>query len=256
MTTIIKLSNWVGVSLFFIYLIAMVLTPFFSGDWQYVQNVWDRWQGFNVGVLALLSSWAVLYITTYRDKVRDDREFKAAIAKLPSALSDLCEYLKQSADFYKKAWEAIETKNNFNEVLPLQPEHYKQEISECIVYAPPEVADWMRSILGEMQVHNARIRDLKNELNASNRSFIDSYNLLGYIYRLATVRAMIERLFPYTRDGRPYNLSSLKLSDLEVAYSAIGVNADNLTARSHDGQTEISLQRFTVNRLEAQEPSV
>lgn len=249
MKTIIKLSKWVGAPLFSIYLIAMVAFPLFSGDWQYIQNVWDRWQGFNVGVLALLSSWAVFYITTYRDKVREDREFKAAIAKLPSALSDLCEYLKQSADFYKKAWEAIDTNKNFNEVLPQQPEHYKQDISDCIVYAPPEVADWMRSILGEMQVHNARVRDLKNEIDASNRSFMDSHNLLGYIYRLATVRAMIERLFPYTRDGKPYDLSSLKLSDLEVAYSAIKVIPDNLTARSHDGRTEISLQRFTENRL-------
>jgi hypothetical protein len=40
------------------YLVAMFVAPWVisRGNWGHVQQVWDRWQGLNVGALALTAS--------------------------------------------------------------------------------------------------------------------------------------------------------------------------------------------------------
>ena len=58
----IKFLKYIGSIFIYIsisaYVYSMFIVPFqqSQGNWEYVQNVWDRWQGLNVGVLALVSS--------------------------------------------------------------------------------------------------------------------------------------------------------------------------------------------------------
>jgi len=73
-------SKYFAFGLFTLYLVSMVAWPFIAsgGDWFYVQTVWDRWQGFNVGVLALVSSVVAFYLARYKAEKQREREFRAS----------------------------------------------------------------------------------------------------------------------------------------------------------------------------------
>lgn len=54
------------------YVCSMFVAPIFQGDfsWGYVQAVWDRWQGLNVGVLAFAASLTAFSISRGKERRR------------------------------------------------------------------------------------------------------------------------------------------------------------------------------------------
>ena len=119
-----------------IYFVSMFIYPWFDNDtgWVHVQNVWGRWQGINVGMLAFVSSITAFNIARYNANKQREREFLAAKAFLPHALSELTEYLNSCASILQEAWNATEENRLGPQELEL-PESYKTVFSNCIKYA-------------------------------------------------------------------------------------------------------------------------
>jgi len=201
-----------GALLFGAYVYAMLIHPWIEGrmEWKHVQDVWDRWQALNVGMLAFASSVIAFSIAKYNANEQRAREFTASKAFLPSTLSSLISYYKASATFLSTAATAAPPK-----VAPAPPEEYRSVFSECIRHARPEVGAALSRILVRMQVHDARLRD------AAANGGLDMHTLIAYLYRLGEMQARANKLFDFSRneadfDGTPINWDELKNAFLNL----------------------------------------
>jgi hypothetical protein len=208
----------------------MFILPWVDGDWQYVQGVWDRWQGLNVGMLAFISSLVAFNISSYNANNQRKREFQAAKAFLPAALSELCSYFKSSAQVFISGWESNQA--NMPELsAPNLPEGYKQIFSECIKHAAPEVGDYLSKILSGLQVHDSRMKEFVHQFSNRNCDDLDRHNLISYFYSLAELQALVNQLFDFARGEANFDVSSLKweefacaLRNMEISYEDISID--------------------------------
>jgi len=225
-----SIINWAGGSLTGIYLICMIIAPWITagGDWDKVQMVWDRWQAFNVGVLAFLSSVIALNISIFNERRQRERNFIAARAFLPEALSELTSYFKSSSTLLKEAWEKVSNsdKTPLNAIVPALPAGYKETFSRCIELAEPDVSEHLAKILMHLQVHHSRMQDLVNNF-CGGRMVIVPSNLISYLYSLSELQALTNRTFEFARGIGELDCNSLEWEDFLNAYSNLGILVDN-----------------------------
>ena len=239
--SLVKLINWIAIPAGAVYVFSMLLVPVFTFDWIHVQAVWDRWQPLNVGMLAFLSSVVALNIGKYNADRQTQRNFRAAQAFLPDALSELCDYFEQSSEILRKAWELDRTeKMNFQTALP--PKGWKSVFKECIRYAKPDVGDFLSQILVWLQVHDARLRGYVEQ--QGDRRYVNSSKLsiLTYLVRLGELQAMVNKLFPYARSMGEFDGSPLVWEDYYMAYRLLKIDADYFYVSEHSN-LEINTKR-------------
>ncbi|MDZ4298790.1 MAG: hypothetical protein U0998_06005 [Moraxellaceae bacterium] len=238
---LISLLNWVGLPLVAIYAICMFVAPWYEGNgsWAYVQNVWERWQGLNVGVLAFVSSITAFNISRFNANKQREREFAASKAFLPSALSELVTYFIESAAVFKLGWSARHGERP-NFVSPSLPNGYKEVFRDCIRHAEPEVGEFLALILMRMQVHDARLRGYIGEDNSEGSFSPQRHNLISYFYRIAELQALVGKLFEYARGLEPFDPSALKWEDFRNAYGNLNIWQDQYKFGEHE-----NLEEFT-----------
>jgi hypothetical protein len=224
--------NWIGIPLIFIYLFCMVIYPWINGkgNWVYVQSVWYNWQALNVGMLAFISSIIAFNISRFNADKQRERNFIAAKAFLPDALSELTTYFKLSASLLKEAWERAKAKTSnlpMSTTLPELPVNYKKIFSNCIKYAEPDIAEYLAYMLMRLQVHNARIEDLFESLNHRGRTrIILSENVISYMFRLGELQALTGRTFEFARGLESFNGNALVWEDYQNAFSNLDIWAE------------------------------
>lgn len=226
---LVDLLNWVGTPIAFLYMVCMFAAPWFQGnwDWGYVQNVWDRWQSLNVGMLAFISSLVAFNIAKFNADKQREREFAAAKAFLPAALSELITYFKESASVFQSGWEAQPgTKPDF--VRPTLPDGYKDIFAKCIQHAESDVGDYLARILMRMQIHDARLRTYIGEGNEGYRFTPQKHNLITYFYRLAELHALVSKVFNFARGLDAFDTSDLEWEDFRNAFGNLDVWADEI----------------------------
>ncbi len=226
---LVDLLNWVGVPTALLYLVSMFAAPWLLGDWDwiYVQNVWDRWQSLNVGMLAFISSLVAFNIAKFNAEKQREREFAASKAFLPAALSELITYFKESAVVFQLGWDA-EPGIRPAFVVPTLPQGYKDVFTKCIQYAEPEVGDFLSRILMRMQIHDARLRSYIGEENGKHHFTPQRHNLITYFYRLAELQALVGKLFDFARGLEPFDASDLVWEDFHNAFGNLNVWADDI----------------------------
>lgn len=62
---LLNVVNVLGIILAALYFVCMPIAPWIQSgwDWDNVQDIWDRWQSLNVGMLAFISSILALNIS-------------------------------------------------------------------------------------------------------------------------------------------------------------------------------------------------
>lgn len=206
----VKTLTVVGSVVAVLYTIGMFICPWIEGggDWVCVQSVWDRWQSLNVGMLAFVSSITALNISRFHSEKQRERDFLASKAFLPSALSELVIYLKQSATVFKQGWYASAgEKPDF--VLPDLPSEYKSIFQECIRHASPDVGDYLSQILMRLQVHDARLHGYVSQEERQGHFTAERHNLIYYFLGLGEVLAMVNRIFDFSRGLSDFDGSRL-----------------------------------------------
>lgn len=228
--TFVALINWIGIPLFFMYAINMLIIPWFEGvwEWSYVQDVWDRWQTLNVGVLAFISSVIAFNIAKYNSNKQRERQFVAARAFLPHALSELTSYCKLSAKLLREAWERLsnataDRTTPLEAVLPRLPEGYREVFSHCISEAEPDVGDYLARILMRLQIHHSRLKELSDTFSPASRTFPVRENIKSYLYSLAEIQALINQLFNFARGLEPFDGTDLVWEDFRNAYANLDI---------------------------------
>lgn len=211
-----------------LYFICMFAAPWFKdgSDWAYVQDVWDRWQSFNVGMLAFVSSVIAFNISRFNAENQRERDFLAAKAFLPAALSELVSYFDSCAVVFKQGWDSKPGSPPAFKI-PVLPENHKDIFRECIRHATPEVGDYLSRILMKLQVHDARLSAYVN--NADDGYFNpERHNLITYIYRLGELKALVNRLFPFSRNDAELDAKLLGWDDFHNAYMTMNIEEDDI----------------------------
>lgn len=243
--TFIRLVNLIGVPMSAIYFLSMFLYPWTAGDWGYVQEVWDRWQSLNVGVLAFVSSIIAFNISRYNAGKQRERDFLAAKAFLPSVLSDLSDYLHASAAVFRRGWE-VRRGEDLGITAPPLPESYKDIFARCISHAVPEVGDYLARLLMRLQVHHSRMTEFVVQFADPEWINPDRGNLISYFYRLGELRVLVNRLFPVARNEEVLNRSDLTWDEFKNAYGNLDLWSDEYRV-----DDRLNLEGFTKRRIES-----
>lgn len=233
--TWVKILNFLGYPLIGIYLICMILAPWIAGggDWKYVQSVWDRWQSLNVGMIAFTSSIVAFSISRYNEAEQRERNFTAAKAFLPEALSELTTYLKLSSSLLMEAWQRVKDRAAIDKTvlmapMPLKPVGINETFSRCIEFAEPDVGKRLAYILMRLQIHHSRLQELESNFRESGRLYIGSANIISYLHCLAELQALTNRLFAFARDFEKFDGSDLGWEDFRTAYFNLDIHAEDL----------------------------
>lgn len=217
---------FLAIPLFVLYFVAMVVWPFASSgwDWGYVQEVWGRWQTFNAAMIALGASFIALWAARRQAAQQKElvegqrrREFVAAKAFLTASLSELHGYFDDVNVTYSNLYLSLPWEGYFDESdtdtlaleLPKLPSSYQSVFRDCIVHAPPDVAEFMASILSMLQIIHSRIGGLNERSVGYRRS-----DVVSEILNVAMVHAKCERLYPYARENEPLVFDPVDDSEL------------------------------------------
>tara|TARA_R110001599_G_scaffold144698_3_gene326467 strand:+ start:3794 stop:4495 length:702 start_codon:yes stop_codon:yes gene_type:complete len=208
----------------------MFIVPWFSGskDWGYVHGVWYDWQSLNVAMLAFLSSIVAFNIGRYNAEKQRERNFTAAKAFLPESLSELVSYFKASARLLEEAWEKLDSmQNHVREPLispvPNLPTQYKEVFARAIEHAEPDVGKYLAYILMRLQIHHARIKELHDAFGPGGNLIIVPANIMSYLYGLAELLALVNRLYGFARNMEPFNDKALSWDDYGNAYANLDI---------------------------------
>jgi hypothetical protein len=237
--------NWLGLPAAALYVICMFVFPWFNGrgDWGYVQDVWDRWQSLNMGILAFISSITAFNISRFNANKQRERDFLASKAFLPAALSELISYFKDSASVFKIGWDSTdENKSSFK--IPVLPKEYKEVFGHCIRHAEPDVGDYLTRILVWLQIHDSRLRDYIEQSGDANYFNPDKLNLITYFYRLGELQALVNKLFEFARNMGEFDSKPLEWEDFRNAYGNLDIWVDEI--RIDD---QMNLEAFTKRAI-------
>lgn len=203
----------------------MFIYPFFisNNDWQHVHSVWYSWQALNVGMLAFSSSVIAFNISRYNAIKQRKRDFTAARAFLPESLSELTHYFEDCSEFLKYAWtESIRhEKIEFN-TLPLLPSSYKSTFSSCINSAEDNVGEYLAYILTRLQILNSRLISMRK-----NPDDIFTDNIRSYLYSLAELQALVNKLYKFGRGEIKFDIKPLTLEQYSAAYLCLDINVED-----------------------------
>ncbi|MET3497323.1 hypothetical protein [Variovorax boronicumulans] len=244
--TVGKLVGPVGLPLAVLYTYCMFVHPWLArqGSWEYVQNVWDRWQTFNAAALAFAASVIVLQVARYKDEKQRGRDFRATKAFLPAALSELSAYFKGSAQTLHEAWSLQGQSQHIK--APAAPILYKDAFNECIRHATPQIGDYFANVLADLQVHEARI----GELHQGNYS---KDTLLYYLRSLGHLQVRLNKQFDFARGEKEFDNTSLEWGDFKNAYSTFGIGSASI-GNFHDdlGNSLESVTKKLIKKLNHQ----
>ncbi len=247
--TAIKKGN-IGVGvLLVIYTYCMLIHPWFAGgfSWKYVHSVWYTWQALNVGILAFASSLLAFNIAKFNAEKQRQREFIAERAMLPQALSDLCKYLKECTPIITEAYNRS-TRDEDDPAISLEsklPNLATSHISvfqNCIKVAEPDVGQYLAEILGDLQVHSARLDSMQKSFSSTESiAYVhNSSTYVSYLYCLAEIQAKINKLFDFARGEAQFDNSKLTLNEMSTAYSVLDIHSEDYDGL--DVQTENALK--------------
>lgn len=89
---------------------------------------------------------------------------------------------------------------------------------DCIRVADPSVGQFLTVILGELQVHSARLESTYNSFSSQSIMLYDKLNYMSYLYCVGLLRARTDKLFDFARGESEFDSSALTIKDLKTAY--------------------------------------
>lgn len=231
------------------------LFAFFTGkeDWEYIQSIWHNWQSINVGAFAFISSLIAFNMSRANAEKQRAREFVAARAFLPEALSELTSYFRSCTPLLKEAWRRAsdkddECKTSLKESLHQLPLEYKEIFSRCIVSSESDVGDYLAYILTQLQIHHSRLQSLESDFSENSNMVQFHRNIESYMYCLGELQALVNRMFNFARGLEKFNGEPLKIDELTSAYLGLGITVDNFGDLS--GFTQRTVARNSKPRVE------
>ncbi|MCR9186626.1 MAG: hypothetical protein NXH81_14605 [Halieaceae bacterium] len=220
------------------YLYSMIFHPILSGggSWHHIGAVWYDWQALNVGVLAFAASLVAFNISAYNSEQQRRRDFRAAQAFLPDALSELTRHFRTSAAYLKQAVALAKPISELVNaprqpvnlpILPSAPTSFRTVFRDSIQKAEPEVGEYLARILRDFQIHETRMIGLHESAESANGFFGHvSTNILGRIVDLGELQARVNNIFSYARAVDGFNGRHPTFDDFIQAYVNMNIHPE------------------------------
>lgn len=241
----------------FLFFVSIIRHPSVA----YFKDVSRTWQGALGGGFTLLA--AVIGASFIQRQIkRDDRadaeaqerQLQAELAMLPMILSDLIDYLDESARSTLKLLEAVDAGGPIKE--PPSPTRLDRiivgQIRGLIEGGDAELTLAARTLLKKLQIFGARLISLSRSHGYPGYMPPSRWEVLGVLANAAELHAIVEGLFPFARDqldptGHPIRPSA------EVSLEAIRSSGWKMLSATPDveGLREQIDRRFhhlTANR--------
>ena len=225
-----------------VYGASMLIYPWFAGGfaWSHVQDVWERWQSLNVGMLAFLSSIVALNISRIKEEKQREREFIASKAFLPAALSELTTYFHDCSNILLRGWRTTSGERPSSMALPTPPKDYRDVFRDCIRHASPPIGAYLSQMLVLMQIQEARLLSYVYQ-DASDAYFSpQKHNLIYHFRLLGEIQAITNKLFPFARSMADFDVSSLSWDDFHTAYANLEIPEEEIIL-----QGQLNLESIT-----------
>jgi len=237
----------VALALFSIWFFASILFPVLEywGDWERTQAIWNRWQGYNVGVLAVMASIIALYATQSHAISEKKGIFLGALALLPEQLSQLHDYYSKSVDAIFSARDQIPTGKSkevgtFTGSFPDYPISAHPIIKECLVHGDKEFRQFVSGLLKNMQVHHSRMREIYIGGASSKNLITTRHELENNLAYASIIGKKIDMLFDYARNEK----FGKNMLDKENCYlSLIFIEADIENIDGIDEKIKFNIDR-------------
>lgn len=232
----ITFLNWLSIPLIGLYLVSMFIVPVFSQslDWKYIQSVWHNWQSLNVGMLAFLSSLIAFNISKANSERQRARDFIAARAFLPEALTSLTAYFRECSGVLQEAWSRASDLNDncrtpLEHDLPLLPTpSYKQAFSQCISTSESDVGEHLAKILVLLQIHHSRLESMSLDFREGSTTIQIPHTIMSYIFGLGKLQALVNNTYEFARGEQQFKEVSLVIEDFQTAYFNLGINVEDI----------------------------
>lgn len=186
------------------YFIGMFLYPLIAGgaSWSHLQNVWQNWQGLNVGVLALISSGVALTLTIRSEQKKNASALYAAKAFIPAALSEITLYLKACTKVADTAWinnNIKQYRKTFTSPKPHFELNLKAVFKEVMKLTDIDIAEHLGEIIIDLQVIDSRIAELHASFKSGHEHRFDKSYLLTIAYSLCKLQSLVDETYPFSR---------------------------------------------------------
>jgi len=244
--------HYFAIALGLVYFACMFVGPGVSGrfSWDHYQDVWHYWMPLNVGILAFTSSVIALNIAKYNANRQRERQFIAARAFLPHALSALIDYCRSSAEVWQEAWERtgsgsplVTLRAGLSSSAPDLPSSYESIFSRCIEHADPAVANYLAQIIVKLQVHHSRLKMMEGAYRPHRAISTTRSYVRGNLYALGEIYALISKLFGFARGIEPFDGSEPTWENFKNAYSILRLHPERFD----------DLEKFTKRRLDKED---
>lgn len=232
------------------YFASMVIYPLIKSgfDWNHTQLVWKEWQTFNAGIIALLSSVIAYFVLEVSADKQRERNFSAAKAFLPEALSELSRYCKSYGPILAELSEHFRGPAGTEALLPIkkfklpdQPENYREVFRNCIRYSDPHVGQLLSNLLSSIQIHRSRLREFAAQEERGEAEFrMTIFNYRQCAYDTGEIMAMVGMLFPFSRNLEAAPSANLTIDELINAFNLI-----NMTLIDDQELREYALKRLS-----------
>ena len=194
-----------------------ICTPVFSGEcvsraWNYVGDaIWlsdlERWQTTFAGVMALSAAFVSMYFISKQIKQSEKHERErlkrkqlAARAVLPLMLSHLMTYTQACAEALKEALDnCVDDRLPRTAARPQPPAvplDLVMELKQSIESSPSSIGERIADILSDLQVLDARLRDISE---TSDASILLAINIETYVLNVVELDARASSAFHYAR---------------------------------------------------------
>ena len=242
----------VRVTLLFIlsvHFLSMVVWPLYDRnlDFNYLMAVWSRWQTYNASLFAIYASIGAFSIQHYLDDQKRKRNFIASRAFLPDALHKASKYCRHVSDILKDIWNSeasdtpYDTEFLSKDSLTIETEA-KEVFEKCIREAPIDVGNWMATLMAQIQILDARLEMLKQNLSSPRDLIISKSDVISAFCRLLALKARIDRLYDFARGLGGLNTTELNHDEFYNASHNLNIVIDNIKDTS-DGVVISSLNR-------------
>ena len=191
------------VALTLTYIFMMLVLPWMEGS---LLNTLDKWQTFNSAIIAFIASAIVLQSTKHKEREIKKARYIACRVAMMHQLSELGDYLKLIANVhYDLMVEIKKNKSNSRkiEIPPIEIPSIKQivtELKDYILVAPLGNIVVVSKMLSQLQYMTARTKSEITPEEGLIRGESYLHHVEGNISEIAEIKALVDRLYPYSRD--------------------------------------------------------
>jgi hypothetical protein len=174
--------------------------------------------------------------STLIEEARLDAKRDAARTSLPLTLSSICDYAQASALALRALRQHTQNRRPADvanpPVFPPVPEQAVQGIKEMVEHLPKADRMLFSSMVGEIQVHSARVRDLGRPISRRRRLHQSDYEI--YVGNCALIYAQASSLFDFARGEATTAPHQVDAEFIESAFAEFGIYSSELRASMTD----------------------